>query len=56
MVPEDKLPGEMCGRDVKRIKFEINKTHLEEETSSRARKDRVELMLPAATSGDGSKG
>lgn len=30
VVPEDKLPGEMHGRDVKRIKFEINKTHLEE--------------------------
>lgn len=30
VVPEDKLPGEMRGRDVKRIKFEINKTHLEE--------------------------
>lgn len=30
VVPEDKLPEEMCGLDVKRIKFEINKTHLEE--------------------------
>lgn len=30
VVPEDKLPGEMRGRDVKRKKFEINKTHLEE--------------------------
>lgn len=45
VVPQDKLPGEMRGRDVKRIKFEINKSHLEErnELPSRKGQSRVDV-------------
>lgn len=51
MVPEDKLPGEMRGRDVKRIKFEINKTHLEGRNELRSRKGRRRVDVASSNWG-----